>query len=275
MSAPYEKFNHLRRALFWEPERIVAMLTFYGDAAYGTGNDYLVVAGIIATVAQWENKFCVDWRLTLAKAGLPEFHAAPFFGGAPPFIGWNTKEREGERNMLLADLSEIIGQNVLQAFACMIHLPSWRVLNDRYILTERCLTPYALCGRTAARFGNDWCRKTNRDPKAMEYIFDQGEHDWGDLVNRVRTDLRIELLPGDRRKLRPLQAADWIAYELFREIPQSETKIRVREIRKSLVSLIHSVPMELEIYRQKDLEKLCTNYDNRISRRPINDPKRK
>src|SRR5262249_52679866 len=136
-----------------------------------------------------------------------------------------------------------------------------------------CLTPYALCGRTVIRSVREWCAQTGRDPSSVVYIFDQGEQHWGDLIARLRTDLKIEPIPGDRKKLKPLQAADWLAYEIFRELPQSETKVRVRPMRRSLISLMQ-VPAEPQIYRADDLEKLCYEYDNRISRRALNDPKR-
>lgn len=75
----YDGFEHLGRALFWEPDAPIVMLTFYADDANKSHqHDYIHVAGWIGLAAQWDT-FSIDWRLRLAKAGLTEFHASEFF----------------------------------------------------------------------------------------------------------------------------------------------------------------------------------------------------
>jgi hypothetical protein len=76
-----------RRALFWEVHQPVLMLTVYADdAGKAQEHDYVLTSAYIGLVAQWE-RFCSDWRLRLARAGLSEFHANEFFNGAGIFAG--------------------------------------------------------------------------------------------------------------------------------------------------------------------------------------------
>lgn len=46
----------------------------------------------------------------------------------------------------------------------------------------------------------------------MKFVFDQGREDWGLLIDRLKTDHEIVPIPGDKRRLRSLQAADSLAH---------------------------------------------------------------
>ena len=179
-SSHYDSFTHLSHALCWPPDRFVVMLTVYADeAGKPDDHDYVLVAGYIGLQAQWES-FCADWRLRLAKAGLPAFHANKFFNGAGIFAGWETKERQGEREALIRDLAKIIRDHVKQSFTCAIHVPGWNRLNEEFSLTECQFTPYVMCGRMIVARARDWVKAVGYDPNEIEYIFDQGNEDWGE-----------------------------------------------------------------------------------------------
>lgn len=248
----YDSFTHLRRALFWDVDQPIAMLTFYADdAGKKADHDYTVVAGYIGLVAQWE-RFCSDWRLLLASVGLPEFHASDFFTGYGIFSGWEKRDRSQARAKLLSALAEIISDYSLHSFTCVVHTPGWLKVNEDYMLEEMGFSPFPIGGRTVAQCARQWCRDSGHDPDRVEYIFDQGSDDWGQLKNRLKNDFDIEAIDRDRRKIRPLQAADWIAYEEFREAPQSDSRIRARRFRESYRALLR-VPNDPIIYREADL----------------------
>jgi hypothetical protein len=254
----YDGFAHLRRALFWEPDGPIIMLTFYADDARKTDqSDYIHIAAYVGLTAQWD-QFSIDWRLRLAKAGLKEFHANKFFHGSDEFAGWNKKEREGERKNLLRDLVEIIGSGKLFSFICVVHVPSWRKLNEEYCLEERSLRPYPLAGRTIVKLAREWWEMRGNDPNEIKYIFDRDFEDWGMLCNRVRTDLDIDLQPGNSHEMRPIQAADWLAYESGKEVSQYyDWDNRVRDPRASFLALLHLGKTQPTIFKEKDLRKLC------------------
>ena len=263
LASDYDAFNHMRRALFWEPERPIVMITMYADDAGKVHeDDYLVMSAYIGLTAQWD-RFCPDWRLRLAQAGLPEFHANKFFNGAGIFAGWNKKERKLERESLLQDLAQTINAYTLHSFSFIVHVPSWNRVNEEYLLAETLFTPYVLCGHVIVQRIKEWCAHSGYDEKSVKYIFDQGSDDWGKLVKRLRIDHDITPLPGDRRELRPLQAADWFAYEEFREAPQANSGIRTRRFRESFRLLLR-LPDDLLIYREAGLRTLCANPDMHI-----------
>jgi hypothetical protein len=265
----YDAFEHLRRALFWEPDWPIVMLTFYADDANKTDqHEYIHVAAFVALTEQWESNFSVNWRLRLARAGLDAFHANKFFNGAPPYQTWNKPERAGERKNLLSDLVEIIGQGSLFSFISVVHVPSWRKLNEEFCLEERCLRPYPLAGRTIVRLARNWWQARGRDPKEVKYIFDQGFEDWGMLCDRLKVDLDILPIPGDHRILRPLQAADWLAYESGKEAPQYNNEAdRKRPTRQSFIKLMNLGKVQPTLYHEKDLRKLCLDPRAAIPRR--------
>jgi hypothetical protein len=269
----YDPFEHLRQALFWEQDQPICMLTFYADDANKTDqHDYIHIAAYIGLVEQW-NQFSIDWRLRLAKAGLTWFHANEFFNGAGEFATWNLKQREGERTILLQDLTEIIGRARLFSFICVVHVPSWQKLNKEYCLEERCLRPYPLAGRTIIRLAQNWWRARGHDWKDINYIFDRGFEDWGMLADRVEDDLGIILHKEDSRTIRPLQAADWLAYESGKEAPQYDNwDNRKRQPRMSLRALL-SLGSQPTIFREKNLRKLCEHPRVGVSTRDVSTSK--
>ncbi len=269
--AEYDAFEHLRRALFWEPDRPILMLTFYADdAGKKDDHDYIVVAGYIGLVAQWE-RFCTDWRLALARSGLPEFHASDFFTGSGIFAGWENKKRAGERKQLLTTLAQIVNDYALQSFSCIIDISGWLKANEDYLLDEAGFSPYPLGGRTVVQRVREWCPQFGHDPTRVEYIFDQGSDDWGKLKTVLKVDFGVDALERDRRKVRPLQAADWIAYEEFREVPQSEAvrfnRKRTREFRESYRALLQ-LPNDPIIFRASDfITQICAVPEMKIPER--------
>ncbi len=254
----YDGFEHLRRALFWEPDAPIVMLTFYADDANKRHqHDYIHVAGWVGLAAQWDT-FSIDWRLRLAKAGLTKFHASEFFTGNDQFAGWNSKEREGERKNLLRDLIQIVDHGALYSFICIVHVPGWRVVNQEYCLEERYLRPYPLAGRTIVKMARNWWDRRGNKADEIKYVFDRDFEDWGMLCDRLKLDLGILPVPADSSNVRPIQAADWLAYESSKEAPQyDDWENRKRPPRASFLALMDLGKTEPAIFHEKDIRKLC------------------
>jgi len=115
-----------------------------------------------------------------------------------------------------------------------------------------------MCGRIIVQRAKDWCTENGYDSSRIEFIFDQGDEDWGKLYRRLDIDLGVKAIERDRRKVKPLQAADWFAYEEFREVPQSDSGNRERPPRGSLQQLLR-VPDDPLIYRESGMRTLCNN----------------
>jgi len=125
------------------------LFMFSADFGKSGGSDQIatVVEGYLATVAQWE-RFDVDWKLLLAKEGLPYFHMKEFVACRGAFkTGW---DNEPPRARILSQLCEIIAANVKHSF-------SWIVVNTAFWQAERehelsfhVGNEYSFCGRGCA-----------------------------------------------------------------------------------------------------------------------------
>ena len=253
----YDPFCHLSRALFWAPDRLVVALglTAYFDDS-GTRNDrFMLVAGYIASVAQWE-RFNADWGLRLARHNLSWFRATDFAQSTGPFSSWKGKS-QAFRGSLSRDLANIIKSYVAEGFVQAIDAQGWRRLNHNWQLEESRLAPYSLCGRGIVEQVYAWCKLHSYPENEVEFIFDDGSYNKGALMERLQRDLGILPIFRSDRTLRPLQAADWFAYEALTEIRRRLHTQRRHPPRKSLTKLLR-VPSEPKIYRETDLLRLCS-----------------
>jgi hypothetical protein len=258
LACEYDSFSHLRRALFWPVDRLVYAHTFYADDAGKRDEDaYVLAGGFLGTVAQWE-RFCSDWRLKLATVGLPYFHAVEFFNGTGIFAGWNRPERKKDREALLQVLAQIIADFSLHSFTAAVHVPGWVKANEEYMLDEMGFSPFPLAARIAVQRARQWAEANGHNPEQIECIFDQGCDDWGKLQRRLKVDFGIDAVPRDKKKIRPLQAADWLAYEEFKEIPKRIPQRGQRPKMRVPYLLLLQVPFDPIVFRETDIrEAIC------------------
>jgi hypothetical protein len=114
-----------------------------------------------------------------------------------------------------------------------------------------------LAGRTIVKLAREWWELRGNNPNEVQYFFDRDFEDWGMLCDRVRADLGITLQPANSREVRPLQAADWLAYESGKEAPQYyDWENRKRKPRQSFLKLLY-LGSQPSIFQENDLRKLC------------------
>ena len=213
-SAPtrYDAFEHLRRALFWELDDLMFAHTAYFDDSGKKETAILLVGGYIATVREWDS-FTADWRISLARKGIKEFKRAKF--NAREIGDWP----DPERDHFLAELASVIHQYTKHAFSTHVSIPDWKRANVKYKMTEHHLYPYPLCARTCMKLARDWCDENGYDKQQVEYVFDKGSEHSGHLIELLKMDgdpylRRLAPVPADSNKVRPVQAADYFAWEI-------------------------------------------------------------
>jgi uncharacterized protein DUF3800 len=186
--------------------------TAYFDDSGKKEDEQLLVGGYVATVKQWED-FAIAWRLLLASKGIREFKRAAFNARA---IGdWPNPERDH----FLRDLAAIIHDHTKYAFAVALSMPDWHRTNQKYQLTEYDFYPYPLCARTCIKLVREWCDEHRYDKQQVEYVFDKGSEHAGHLIGLLKRDgdpllRRLAPVPADSKQLRPIQAADYFAWEV-------------------------------------------------------------
>lgn len=204
--------------------RFVMNFTVYLDES-GThiGSQAVVVAGYIATADEWIS-FDSEWRTALTEFKIPFFHMSEFANRASSYRDWTKKEREQRFDRLV----NIINAHVLGSvavtiprleFASALGGDSKKVPSGPYGLAATQLL--ASAPKLLPSGADHW----------INYVFDIGSPGIGEIQQRfkrfMKTRQRIAqrlhvsgITFGDKDNFIPLQAADILAYELYRYAPQ-------------------------------------------------------
>jgi hypothetical protein len=233
----------------------MAMLIGYFDES-GThaAAQGVTVAGFISPEHLWV-KFQGEWEGTLAKKNLTDFRATDFESRIPPFDRLTDAERVPLQQALIARIRHrtqfsvaftvnkvdyaLLGPATLSKYPEMatIGAPSaytWAVLN--------CLE----------RVG-DWCNFQGHD-EPIAYVFEDGAGHNGEVYSLRDQILKIPELKAryrmgsltfaDKKAFNPLQSADMLAYETFKEFEAFYTTPNhpKRTVRRSYEALVKNRP---------------------------------
>ena len=185
----------------------------------------LVVAGFVSSSKDWQ-LFHEAWMNRLATEGLEYFHMSEFAHSTRQFKhGW--KGEKIKRDRLFGDLVGIIQSHAYRSFACTVEYEDFfrlSVENQK----EFSMTAYSLAGRTCIKHVSDWKkREPGLSMVPTGYVFEEGDEGASQLSGRMWKDgyPRPHFLPKKDRvdkggnpvnAYTPLQAADVLAYEIFR-----------------------------------------------------------
>ena len=199
------------------------VLNGYFDASGNhKGSGAVAVAGFLARAPDWV-EFSARWQLALSECGLSEagFHMTDFANGAPPYDTW-TDEQKRQR---LARLLTIITERKATSFGIVVRRHEFdECLSDR--AHKICGDVYGLA--VIACFMEIGNLIHDIDVDAWDsYVFEAGDegsgqvlrafkHNIKDLVQKERMRL-LSLRFEPKDKFLPLQAADILAYELYRD----------------------------------------------------------
>jgi hypothetical protein len=195
------------------------------------------IAGLLSPVHSWD-LFWLAWNRVLEEHGITEFHAADCENGQGPIFGRLSSEK---RTTIQRDLIELIADPKFQlvGFAVAIDLAAYNVLRpemEKFRFTTRrspisgsLCDPYFTAFQHGVEMIADYPTVKRLPPEeVITFIFDQN-HEYQGRAEPLYHQLRITphlsysaRLGGcgflDRRKVKPLQAADLLAYESFRHM---------------------------------------------------------
>lgn len=201
------------------------MLTAAFDAGGDEGTPVLTVAGFASSADDWR-KFSELWSSRLALDKIAYFRAvdAAFFRG--PFQHWRDRaDREALRRSLFSDLMEILKSHACRKFGCTIINGAFNEMNPQ-LKEEFSLVAYSIAGRTCEKKLREWVIAEWKNPSTVvELVFEEGDKGKGKLQKRLLDDRcfspifrpKKDFVEEDgttRCGFVPLQAADWLAYEL-------------------------------------------------------------
>jgi hypothetical protein len=213
------------------------MLTLAFDAGGDDGTDYMTVAGFASSATDWDS-FTARWKARLAKDRIEFFRTVHANSCRGPFKHWrelSDREQNEKRKHLFRDLMDIINCHVYQKFSCTIVNKDYASTNNE-ARQEFAESAYSLAARTCEKHARYWQMhdpywRSCRNMKVAA-IFERGDggQDEGKLRERLREDYG-HIPPNFRLKrdteredgqiesgFVPLQAADWLAWEINRAI---------------------------------------------------------
>lgn len=239
-------------------QRLVMTFTAYFDES-GTHDESksIAVAGYISTAPLWV-EFSAQWQLALNDWGLDHFHMTDFAVKAPPYDKWT----ESERRERLTRLITVINSNVWGSVGVV--LPKK--------IFEGIFTPRVsricggACGVAAIACIMD-LGELLRELKiggSIAYVFEAGTRGIGEFARVFGSVLKdpenkeyfrlLSLRFEGKQDFLPLQAADLLAYELYRELPR-KAGWEQKSVRYPLTALA-AVPRRWGYYDEGELRKL-------------------
>jgi len=245
----YSAVRHLAHSVSLNHEpasRFMAMFAAYFDES-GTheGSPAVAVAGFISTVEQWQC-FEKEWQDILNEAGIEFFHMADHQNRHGPYRDWDDLKHRRilERFIITARLrcrvpigASVPREDYRKAFG--ISPP---------------FSPYTFCALQCLAQVGRWAHDYNHQ-NPIAYVLESGAGYNKELGlisaaisgnERRKHRYRFDSLSlGDKRELKPLQASDIIAYELYKEmvnrvIPGKQR----RRLRRSAIELLKGKPRD-------------------------------
>jgi hypothetical protein len=197
---------------------------YFDDSWYG---GILAISGYIAPVELWANYFIPHWDRVLKSSARPvyEFKTSDCRSGGGIFRGWP----EGERRELVEQLINVITSDEIKGnilgFGAAIVLPEPPNREDRKKWFD---FSYLMCMALAAHSARQVLGEAFEARDTLEIILDNQPKLKGkawELFKVIKEEVGKEypgtILPlrfEDSASLAPLQAADLIANETFREL---------------------------------------------------------
>jgi hypothetical protein len=205
------------------------MLTFAFDAAGDESTEYMTVAGFASSANDWD-RFSAQWQSRLDSDDIQFFRAVDANNFRGPFQHWYDRpDREQLRRALFSDLMELIKRHAYRKFGCTIVNKDFKESNDE-LRQQFADSAYSVAARTCEKYARHWALAEWSMCPTMQLatIFEAGDPGQTRLQERLRKDYG-HIPPNFRPKKTtprkdegveygfvPLQAADWLAWELNR-----------------------------------------------------------
>ena len=252
----------------------MAIYTAYYDAS-GTEGDRdrpLVVAGLLASVVGWR-RLEREWEATLKRFKVPYSHMKEYAHSTGPFKKWKGKDEQ--RAAFLAALARAL-RHVRAGRAFRVLPSDFYVVDREYDLSGVMNSPGPLGGPYTVSAGNciasfEVLRRKKHPRQEFEHVVAKGDQGQPRFDYLMRLEGIIPIIkphkdPRTGRYLRPLEAADLVAYEIGLRISHLLTGSG-RQLRKSLRAIQRSVPLRVKKQTQGTMREMCREHPDLFLRR--------
>jgi hypothetical protein len=210
----YSSFAHIASGLFVKSGTLMLIvrpdsLSLYCDASGNEREPLTVVGSALATLDDWL-EFEPKWKAVLSKYGVEEFHAVDFASCTEEFKnGWRDQDR---RNAFSWDLLSVLSVTIKRWFGLAILQREYEKADRIYEVHEN-FQPFAIASEGCIQAALDWRVAHHLDYLPLKYFFESGDSHWGQMSDRIKERFGEAPIPGTKKDA-PLQAADFVAYEL-------------------------------------------------------------
>lgn len=191
---------------------------YLDESGIDKGNDFVAVAGFVSNTSKW-NAFSQEWKPLLDEWQIPYFHMTDFENRRSYYSSWSKEERETRLNCLLGIIKK-------HTFLSVGYVIRKRQFNE--IMTDRAKD---LCGNAygLASIGCWYAirQKVKNVDGLVDYTMESVNQGSGALLKIhgiqskfpewVEDTCMHSLSFRDKHTFLPLQAADILAYELFKQ----------------------------------------------------------
>ena len=221
------------------------MLRGYMDESGGRDTDIIVLAGYIAEVRTW-TRFERDWKKVLLEFRVPHFHMKELEHGKGAFKGWGRTKRKDFQNRLLFIIQTI---GVIPV-SCSVDVADYKeALSEKIPRTFR--DPYFHCFTEWLVNAMQYCINHGKDADELALVVDRKEKlamkitalfnsfkDSDIMFTKQQRAFLKGVVLGDDEDIIPLQAADFLAYEV-RESRQGNQRIATAKLNERAGAHIH------------------------------------
>ena len=243
------------------------LVAYFDDSGTHDGSPAVVVAGYLSSAENWR-KFNCAWADMLHDAGLTHWHQVHFAHRVNEYAGW----AEEKRVEFMKRVIGIVNDTVYGGFVCGVDTVAFRELSCQFPAPPH--TPYAFCAMVCFKQLEKWTID-NAQSDAIDCTFESGTQGHGEIatiVDELMSDEdgeRLEFRLGtvkfeDKKEALPVQAADILAYEFYREA-QGDGHVtgEIRQLRKSLRGLGSKV-IGGTFYGRSTLEQYIANCESNL-----------
>jgi hypothetical protein len=206
----------------------VATIAAYFDDSHSEG--ILTVAGYLSSVEDWDAAFVPAWRTMLGDScwpttPVPEFKSSDCRHGRGSFLGWPRDERRQLTTRAVDIINTAIQRDAMVGFAMLVEMPpDW----DKNFKSQFVHFAYTICFGMVVRMALRLTEGVVEDGSTMQFIFDEQRGIEGRSIEMFKEARRI-FVPSqslvdiplpifvDSAKVLPIQAADLLAHETYKE----------------------------------------------------------
>ena len=237
-------FQHLHRSLFCGLGDWMSIFTIYCDDS-GTDKHSRVasVAGYLGKVSQWE-KFQKEWRKALREFGVRQMHRAELESFKGEFKQWNGTLR----TKFLQRVQPIIREHMTVPIGSAVIKDDFHNVIPRHI-QEQFGGVYGWCAHDCLVAVSHWYGNRGYRNR-IQWVFEAGTIGHGQVDamfrelngnQKTRDKFYIKGWSFQDKSVVPLQAADVLAYEVFKQVTnQIVDKGEKHDVRFSMKNLIHA-----------------------------------